>query len=223
MFKGREGPEGYEFPACRPCNNGTGQLEQVVALTFALGENNTRNHDRVLLSRLIEGVKNNTPHLLPDINLSANQKRKLMAEFGLRPLHGETYADQPLALVHPKVRDMQDQFARKLTCALYYKHAGSILPAEQRILTACFPMFQGQAEIENFLTLFPALELTGRSNVNIGEQFAYKWGRSADGELFGFLAQFGSSHCVFGAATGHDAHTSEQPWIPHLKDLPPAI
>lgn len=32
MFEGRQRPGGFEFPACRPCNNGTGQADLVASM-----------------------------------------------------------------------------------------------------------------------------------------------------------------------------------------------
>jgi hypothetical protein len=217
IFKHRVGPEGYEFSACEDCNRDARLTEQVVALYMKLADHDDDNHDSSDLDRLVSGVRNNSPELLPDINISANQKRQILRERGEAIERGELIADAPIVLYPAPVNEHFEIFGRKLTCALYYKLIGRPLPAGHFITTAKFTYTdKGRDEaIERFRNLLPATVITGRSNTNIRDQFAYIWGQKDEGDVFAFLAQFGRSYFIFGGSTSGREERVREHWKVH--------
>lgn len=100
-FRQRVGPEGFSFPACKACNNGAGQLEQVVALYLLMADHSEAGDIGDQLQRLVNGVHNNNPDLLPQVTLRANLARKHFREKKLTLPPGQTYSQSPIATLPP--------------------------------------------------------------------------------------------------------------------------
>ncbi|CAN7540025.1 hypothetical protein LJR234_003992 [Mesorhizobium amorphae] len=119
------GPEGFEFPACQRCNNSAGPTEQVVAFYLHMANQDTASDSSIgQFEKLVRGVQNNAPALMPKMDLSANYKRRASKRIGYVRGPGESYADAPIVELPDKNRDAFRVFARHLTCALYYRHTG---------------------------------------------------------------------------------------------------
>lgn len=123
-------PEGYEFPACERCNNGQSALEQVVALYIHAFDYDSANLDRAHLNKLIRGVHNNNPDMLPIIGLSTREKRRYLQENEIKLADGAAISELPLARVPGGTQRAFHHFMRKLTCALFYRVAGHPLPLD---------------------------------------------------------------------------------------------
>lgn len=220
-FNNRVGPEEFEFPACKTCNNSTGKMEQAAAFLIRCFDFDENNHSEEQFRKLFMGTRNNLPGVLPSVNLTANQKRQLLkaAEYSLPS--GETYSSLPLALISEEARVAMEQFSRKLTCALFYKHVGRPLPIESFIRIVWFPYASPHAKenVERFDEILPDYTLSKRQNTNIGEQFHYRYGVKEDTNLFAFLAQFGRSIFISGIASDTIGPTNSADWIEHRNDL----
>jgi hypothetical protein len=223
-FFDRIGPEGFVFPACKLCNNGAGQLEQVVAL-YLLIANKSDRLSLKQMQRLANGVRNNNPELLPMIELRANLARQHFRNKGLQLDKGQTFAEQPIATLPVGHQKAFQLFARRLTCALFYKETGRPLPLDFYIIVAWLPWYEGAATdaVENAINLFPAFTMTNRRNTDIGDQFSYRWGMHSDGSIFGFVAKFSESYYVFGAAASPELHQGHgnmsEGWVQHSEDV----
>lgn len=220
-FRNRVWPHGYEFPACQRCNGAAGKLEQVVALYLLLANHEDQGPERDRLLKLIQGVRNNNPELLPRINLGANDVRRYLRDKNLSLSSGMTHGDVPLAELPIGNRAAFELFARRLTCALYYKEVGTPLPLDHFIATAWLPFADpGSADFTaKAHELFPELTMTNRRNTDIGNQFFYRWGFHSDRTLFGYAAQFAKSFFFFGASALPELYGGTENWKPHSEDV----
>lgn len=224
-FRRRVGPEGFAFPACRICNNGAGQMEQVVALYLLMADHSGATDIGDQMQRLANGVQNNNPDLMPLVTLRANVARKHFREKRLNLPAGQTYAQSPIATLPAGYGAAFSLFVRRLACALFYKEVGKPVPLEYHIAGTWVPWNEAGAGegISSAIGLFPQLRVTNRRNTDIGDQFTYKWGADPDGSVFGFVAQFSKSYFFLGAVAAPHLHLVESEahpsWRRHSEDV----
>ncbi|UHS55610.1 hypothetical protein [Agrobacterium vaccinii] len=221
-FLGREGPEGYEFPACKNCNNSAGPAEQTVALYRHCTDFSEDKRGAPQVHKLLDGLRNNSPSRLPIMDISVSQKRRTAQRSGITLEPGETYAGLTIIGINSGVHDDFAIFSRRLTCALFYKHFGKILPRTHMIRTQWMQFAHGKAEeiIGQITVDMPNLTRTARVNTNIGQQFTYRWYSDNSTETFVFAAQFALAFFVFGLASSKNETTSGDGWKCHEKDFP---
>lgn len=86
LFLDKHRPKGHEVPACRRCNNGSSQIDQLVAMyAFTQAPKLTFHDDPKYKSnfqRAAKGVKNNSPELL-NASLGGAQKINTLRNSGL--------------------------------------------------------------------------------------------------------------------------------------------
>lgn len=220
-FRGRLWPEGYAFPACERCNRAGGKIEQAVALYLHMFNHDGVEPDQKQFSKLINGVANNTPELLPKVGLSANAVRRHFRDKKMQLAPSMTYSDVPMAELPTGNRAAFEFFARRLTCALFYKEVGFPMPLDFSIAAGWLPYSDPQTPkfIRSVNGFFPELRMTNRSNINIGDQFFYTWGSKPEGRIFGYTAQFTRSFFFFGAASGPEFVGGTEHWKPHINDV----
>ncbi len=155
------------------------------------------------------------PHLL-----KTREKRRLVKEGFLDGRDITSYHDAPIVGFPTEGHEALERFARKLTCALYYKHIGTPLPLEYYISTFVFFYSQKNAEepVRKLNEVLPNYTRTGRVNTDIGDQFHYRYGVNNDEDLFGFMAQFSRSFFVVGAASSQQG-SLDKGWRQHLTDF----
>lgn len=221
-FIGRVGPEGYEFPACKRCNNSAGPAEQTVALYRHCTDFAEDIRGRPQVEKLLSGLRNNSPTRVPITEVSANQKRQLARRSNIALQTGDTYAGLPIVGITRDVHHDFKVFSRRLTCALFYRHAGKILPATHMIKTQWIQFAHGRAEkiVADITADMPHLTQTGRVNTNIGQQFSYRWYLDAETETFLFAAQFAMAFFIFGLTARFALETSGEGWESHQSDYP---
>lgn len=221
-FLGREGPEGYEFPACKSCNNSAGRAEQTVALYRHCTDFTEDHRGKSQVRKLLDGLRNNSPTRMPIVNVTVNQKRRAALRSGITLQPGETFSSLPIIGINRDVHDDFEVFSRRLTCALFYKHIGKVLPPEHMVKTQWMQFAHGKAEelIGAITADMPHLTLTARVNTNIGLQFGYRWYADIETETFVFAAQFAKAFFVFGLASRASKETVDDGWKSHANDLP---
>ena len=100
----------------------------------------------------------------------------------------------------PLINDAVEKFSNKLFCALYYKHAGRILPSTGGIAIRWWSNIQ----IENdeiptsILPAIPDIPTLQRANTTLNDQFFYRWGVADTKAIAAFLAFFRRSFAVLG-------------------------
>lgn len=220
-FLGRVGPEGYEFPACKSCNNSAGRAEQTVALYRHCTDFAEDERGKPHVRKLLDGLRNNSPSRMPIMDVTVNQKRRTARQSGITLLPGQTYASLPIIGIDRDVHDDFAIFSRRLTCALFYKHVGKVLPPAHMIKTQWMQFVHGKAEeiVEAITRDMPNLTHTGRVNTNIGQQFSYRWYADEETETFTFIAQFAMAFFIIGLASRSNEATIGDGWKSHANDL----
>jgi len=224
-FRNRVWPEGYVFPACKRCNHASSQFEQVVALYLMMANHDEAEPAADQFRKLVFGVANNNPELLPGVNLGARAARNHFRERGLMLAPGKAYADTPILELPAKNRAAFELFSRRLTCALFYKEVGRPVPLDHSIISAWTPWAEPNAHVAAMkaVGVFPQLCITNRRNVDIEGQFTYRWGVDDAGSVFGFAAEFSRSYFIFGAVAAPSLNPVQAGWKLHAEDITPSL
>ncbi|MFN7535426.1 MAG: hypothetical protein ACK5QD_10855 [Brevundimonas sp.] len=222
-FAGKIGPEGFEFPACEACNRGTAGSEQVFALYVRLFDRTEENYDERHTEKLIRGVRNNYPDLMPDANLTATEKRRVLRNFGWERARGAFLDEVPMVGIPDLVAQHMAMNARKLLAALFYRHTGNALNEESGVVSGWSQQgLPGVDEAHNVLAGgMPQLVIGARVNTTIGDQFSYRWGRNDPESLFGYAAEFGSGLFIFAAAAPWDVVADRDGWSRYVAPRSP--
>jgi hypothetical protein len=212
VFTRKHWPETFVFPACQACNRRTSKIEQVVALYANLGAEETDSESEKLFAKLVQGVRNNNPELLPDPQTSANEKRWFLKKIGSAIPLGQTTEDLLLARLPEGVADALAPFFAKLFCAIYYRETGKIFPDSGAIST--FFTTPEQATSAGFDELFQLVtghRSTSRANRDLSSQFSYKFDAGEDGRVFAVLLHLRGRLFVFsGGVTDRDFEIDDQ-------------
>ena len=199
LFKDRQWPEGFEFPSCIRCNRATRLDEQVVAMLALVNTGPTQLADSAEVKERMRAVAYNHPALLAEMQPTIAQLRDAGRKYGIKPGAGQTHSDLPLLSVRgPLVNTAINNFARKLACALFYHHTGSIAPSNAAIAVRWYSNLQIEhdeipRELANLLVGLPTLQ---RANTNLNEQFFYRWVVSDTKAMTAFLAFFRQSFAI---------------------------
>lgn len=219
LFKDRVWPEEYEFPACERCNDSGRKVEQIVALYTRLA-NFSEDADTVDLQARLTAVMNNSPEFLPS-EMRANDKRRAMRERGMLKPRGMFLDEIPMMSMPPNYRAPFDLFARRLTCALYYKHMGSVMPLSHTIRTEFFQTASPGVEelVQNLMPSMPGRPEIRRQRTDLGDQFYYIWFQDDTLKQFAFAAGFADSYLFIGASWPPDETEGDPLYIPHSEDI----
>jgi hypothetical protein len=199
-FYGRAYPEGFEFPACDKCNGSSSLDEQAFAFMCHLSDRNPDNYDKKQTSKLIDGIRNNQPHLIPKMLQSANEKRRALKQLGqLRP-SGWPLERVPMAQISRDFDPILKRVTAKIALALYYRHKGKAAPHSHGLSCYCTQATNRikMAGFEKVAKEFSFVERGWRSNLNFGDRFGYIWNEEENGEpdMFGMIAQFGQGMVI---------------------------
>lgn len=173
-------PEGFDFPACNGCNNGSNLQDLIVSL----------------IGRLSPGIESDEEDIAGFRRVCARlneMNRKVLVEMFDSPeaeqkrLSVEESIGKHVSAVHvpPAAQKAIRIFAAKTTKALHYIHGKQRLLAGSTIRFAWFSneaLVRGRPTIPNELER--VLGLGGevrRGEINLKDQFDYKYALSADG------------------------------------------
>ena len=213
MFVDRIWPEGYQFPACENCNQGSRHIDQVLALFTRMSFADRRQGEETL-TPYISGVINNSPELMPKIANSSIEARKLLRQLGIQKPEGTFAKDFPVALIPKETIDALNHFFKKLFCALYYKHTNRILPNRSpvAIVKSTNQIYDDPNPFDWLHQIpFSNAPKIARSGKDLSDQFDYLWQYNREEDLFGFSFQL--RYSLFGIMCGpiSDAQPSDWP------------
>lgn len=201
FFDGRVWPEGYEFPACEPCNKKSKDQEHVLTTLVRLKGEAEQNAQRELdFAKFAKAMKNNFPGLLRV--LGPDEKNGFIKSRGLWVPVGRAFPLQlPMVAIDQQIAGAAiDAVFRKLMCALHYKHTGNILPAD----TTTTVKWCTNAGLPEFMTEEMKALVAGltekplvRSGKDLSDQFDYRYRTSEDGSASMYFVKFRQS--IFGA------------------------
>lgn len=194
-FPERVGPEGYEFPACTNCQERFRLEEHYFALICRISDHDNSNYDSKTSKRLIQGIQNNLPHLMPDVRLSSNQKRRVLREMGLQRGPKIALPEVPLAR-YPIESDVTiRKVVIKLGLALLYRQTNKIAKGYYYCSSHWTHITDRKAinAWEVAVPKFTGVEWAVRSNMNFGNRFRFGWieGALAAPDIFICIAEFG--------------------------------
>lgn len=203
LFARREWPEGYVFPACKACNQGSRQVDQAIAMLARLSiADQNINEDE--FGGLLNGVRNNMPLAQPLLEENTEDSQRLFSELRAQlPNTGRIPPDTFIVALDADVFRQLDVVFGKLFCALHYKHTGRIVPARSRLFRLCTTNQILDAEDPFEWMRFPHIQneptilRNGRSLI---DQFDYKWGQTHDDGLFGIT--FHMRNGIYGVIVG---------------------
>ena len=192
-FLGRNGPEGFEFPACDACQTATRLDEIAFSFIVRMSDQNTKNYDGPESQRAINGMANNHPNLLPNPYLSGPEKRRNLARLGMRKPYGMANDDIPMVLLPREIDVPIRRYTTKIVAALYYREKRRALPLDHwaHVRWGQGSQPSGQAMLEGFLRITPLAVQGSRTNMNIGDRFGYRYNKYDDPDVFAVIAQFG--------------------------------
>lgn|GEM_PF-1093155 len=197
-FRNREYPDGFEFPACDHCQRASRIDEIAFAFWVRALDHNDANLTQRDFDRLLGGVMNNLPGLLPQGIASRQRKREALRRMGARLQPGFTLDQAPIVNVDPQIHAHFERYARKIALALFYREQKRIAKSTHRIAAAwgqaSDPAFMGRSR--DFYRMTPLVTIGGRPNIDIGNQFRYQCNKANDPDVFAALAEFGSGGVV---------------------------
>lgn len=219
-FPDRHAPEDFEFPACDKCQNATRLDELVFALYVRMSDPDDETFREADLVRLVSGVANNLPHLLPNLNLTTRDRRNSLRELGLHKPDGAVVADLPFAGIPPGVHERLERYARKILCALYYREMGRP-PGPDYKVWAIWGQNADRARMEawqGFAAITPLITIAQRRNFDFGDRFGYRCNKTQPpkSDVFAAIAGFGGGLALAGGVVHAGANLREDTfdWIP---------
>lgn len=217
LFNRRQWPEGFEFPACSLCNRETRSDEQVVAFLSRVFPNPKGEQYVGEFTKLCESIAHYRQDIVEELSPSLAQKKLSARKHNMYPGEGQTTNDLPLLHLGPLVNEAVLNFSRKLIMALYYKHAGKILPhsagigirwyTNADILNGALP-----DGLSRYLEKYPNIQ---RCKIDLQKQFNYGFAFSENRRMSVFLVNFRLSFSIVGAVN-LDAKKLELPGIQHI-------
>jgi hypothetical protein len=206
MFQNRQWPEGFEFPACERCNQGTDDDDLIVAMLARMDPFEEKGNRDGKLEGLMKAVHRQRPGLFGKMMPSAAEARQKNRELGLEPGPGQTHQEVAGVNVPDDLHNAVCTLARKLAKGVFYRDAGRIFPSGGCLLLNWFtnadllrhgkyPMFDLLKEIGG--TAPPAQ----RGGTYLADQFEYKITFSPDTDILVLQARFGNAFgvVVFGS------------------------
>ena len=201
-FRQKQGPEGFVFPSCTPCNRAASLSEQVVAFHIRMMDQTGAHLDDRDVDKLISGVVNNAPSTLPILNAQAAARiRGLVADEVPNSISERTMR------IDPSVHDYVELFGTKMLYAMRYRLSGKFAGPKLRrwimwaqVGSPAAAHLTRQAE-----NSFGDLHAGQRANIQLGDQFHYRHGFNEAHGYLGLWMQFGQSlmlFCVLGP--GHE-------------------
>lgn len=205
LFRDRQWPEGFAFPACQRCNGGSSDDDLLIAFLAHLGPEADEATRRKSVG-LMKAVHRQAPGLLGKmLSVSAVEARKFARKTGMKREPGMTFKDIGVVNVPDQLHAAVGRFALKLTKAVYYRHAGLVLPANAGVLFQWFTNAElrehGRILVLDAMKQFDGMSAPiTRTGQDLSDQFDYKY--SVDehgalhmlqvvfGEVFGFVSIF---------------------------------
>src|ERR1700728_3294299 len=183
-------PEGFDFPACKACNESSVKYDQIFgfyAMALDFDESNTsRPEDIAKLLKLKQGILNNYAGALPDPTTAVSVYHE-----------GAVHTLSPKAVSVETTDELKaaiQSIGQKLAHALYLKDTGKFLTPEHQYLASVYqPQVQGTNVLTDYFnTMLPMSTVGVRRNIkNYGNRFRYMSGYMADQDFFVYAAQFG--------------------------------
>lgn len=196
LFRERQWPQGYVFPACSECNDSSrtdelvlgyivririGEYDELAYREYKAADEKLKRRRPEWAAEMREFSRRRVINTLRETDLAAN---------GL-PSPPEIY----LMSLPQAYADAMQRYAEKLGKALYYLHTGRILPSTGLVKAEAHTNAEyasKQFSLEGFKRL-PVEPVLTRSGKNLEDQFRYVYGIRDDDLSASFMVYFGES------------------------------
>lgn len=207
FFREGQWPKNYAFPACKACNNGKGEDEQVIGMVLKM-----QNLDPVKdpdFQKFVDGVRKSRPDLFEKIKVIEGVEAKRAR----RELVGDNELAAKLAVDGYKVLDFQEvlndlltDFSGWLGRSLYFQHVDKIHLGEVfvRIFT---PQAFERPELKRSLSLHAYRPTIARGK-DLSDQFCYRY--LTVKETFSSFVWFGNPQFIFSIVASQNSAVLEQ-------------
>lgn len=181
LFRDKQRPSGYVFPACARCNNGSSQQDQIVAV-FAMSTAEAFKRgtaDRYWVRRL-RGVANNARLALDYVDF--NGGRAVIDKRGMVDLY-ELDTDSRF------FSEWLNPWAAKLGCALYFEHSGEVIKRDQSITVRwqTDPRQMQDAYGEAIVNGLPSYKPVKQGSRDFSDQFSYRFAVNTNEQIGAFF------------------------------------
>jgi hypothetical protein len=199
MFRLRQRPKGMEFPACRPCNNGTSHSDLVASLLGRMYPDAEGDGAIAELKKLLSGVAINVPGLLEEMMISEGEERRAKLTIPKIPAGGAVLrANGPILENHMKI------FGAKLGFAVHFEERREIIPPEGGVQPLYYTNVNAaRGELpDEIIKLLPEPPKTLRQGMkHVTNQFSYSWLPTVEGRHNLAYAVFNEAFAILAVTT----------------------
>lgn len=199
VFNEKKWPDGYVFPACEPCNQGSSRDDALIAFMSRFNPGyEPSDGERLEWLALLRAFREHYPDAMQEMLLGAGEKRRWMQKHGLHPPSGTTYGEAPIIRIPRVVHEAVGRFNEKLAKALHYKSTGRIVPSGAWMMTRWWTNThaltnQIPADVFKYVHVQPKLK---NGSVELTRQFSYRYSVSDDGQLGMYVSVFRQIFCL---------------------------
>lgn len=192
----------------------TRYVEQVVSLYISMLDRDDTRFSHTEFEKKLRGMNNNFPELLPDSNISANEKRRAFQFHNPNFRAAKTFAEEPVMRIPDAVLSAFEIFAFKVALALFWKHHS--VPAGDSIYQNCFWLNFTEQATEQVIAgankMLPGVQLGERINTDIGNQLSYRYGFHAESQTLIAVMQVRMSGLVIAAFSSYPPKDDFDEW-----------
>jgi hypothetical protein len=179
FFKGRNWPDSYEYPACKPCNAAARLDEQALAVLFRADQLKGAKEPGPEFEKLARGLKNNQPRVVAEW--------KAVTGDDIR--HGSGWTALNIGSL---TQAIIDRFMIKLSKTLYYRHNAKIFDGVLYVHRVDRLSIDTTPEYLRSMCQFaPVIPEIKRNNNSLVDQFIYRIGHIPEQGLMYAVVCFG--------------------------------
>lgn len=199
VFQNREWPEGFEFPSCEPCNQGTADHDVLAALLARLDPIQNQGDRDGRLTGLLRNAHHQHPGFVEQMmSMGSNESRRSLRQLGIQRPKGLTYRETGIVRVTEHMDRTVQALAKKLSKAIFYRETGQIFPSHGAIQFHWFTnadLFEfGSVPVLDALTAVKAIPLRiERNKQSLTAQFDCRYSITEGRELALLQAVFGNA------------------------------
>lgn len=198
MFHDRAWPDGFEFPACEACNEGSSDADLLVAFLKRCADPGD-TVDAAGTLGTIKATRKQLPSVLQQmgaVRSSSIEARRLNRRFGNRPGPGEMHQDVSPLPLPDEAHTAIPMFGGKLAKGIYYMKSHQAFSSDGCLLLHWFTNTEsartGTYPVFDALRSFPAVEMpVRRGNASLVEQFRVRAHHAPDEQLIYVEAEVG--------------------------------
>lgn len=198
LFQNRQWPEGFEFPACKNCNQSSDDDDLIVAMLARMDPFEEKGNRDGRLTGLMQAVNRQNPGLFQRMMPSAVEARRKNRQLGIEPKNGQTHQEAGGVNVPEEFHAAVCTVGRKLAKGIYYRETSRIFPNSGCLLMNWFTnadlLRDGKYVVFDLLSEIGGnAPSVNRRGTFLNDQFSYKITFSTDTDILVLQARFGNA------------------------------